>query len=113
MSDIKVARLHDQPDGPRPLDLSMQELYKLLLKSEKFLNWKSSRFAQANDGPSDQKTLTPRSLNRSITPQVNWARCGVSLHKRYGICSTRSLDCSFAISEPAQESPKVRIQYSP
>src|ERR1700722_13373874 len=37
---MKVERLHDQPDGPRSLDLSLRELYKVLLKSEKFLNWK-------------------------------------------------------------------------
>jgi hypothetical protein len=36
----EVARLHDQPDGPRPLDLTINELYKVLLKSQKFIKWR-------------------------------------------------------------------------
>jgi hypothetical protein len=70
-STMKVARLHDQPDGPRPLDLSMQELYKVLLKSEKFLNWKpyeddvkvGDKIKPIDPALSvDEKHLTPQEL---------------------------------------------------
>jgi hypothetical protein len=66
----EVARLHDQPDGPRPLDLSMQELYKVLLKSEKFLNWKpyeddvkvGDKIKPSDPALSEEKHYTPSEI---------------------------------------------------
>jgi hypothetical protein len=67
MSDKKVARLQDQPLDPKPLDLSMQELYKVLLQSEKFRNWqKPTGKLRAKDlDPAlsaEEKHLTPQDL---------------------------------------------------
>jgi hypothetical protein len=60
-----TARLHDQPEDPKPLDLSMQELYKVLLKSEKFLNWNKPPEKIRPEDPAlsvDEKHLTPQEL---------------------------------------------------
>jgi hypothetical protein len=47
----------------------MQELYKLLLKSEKFLNWKAHRPISVPIG----KRLRPADINPALTEEKHWS----------------------------------------